>query len=468
MNAPATMAESLDSQYDVEASNNLHLGHVEPRMDIQSSMGPFHFLPGYKIVYPRVVVDALADIYAEYNETFCTLVEQNKEWETDYQYCMREKSPVPVNFGVQIDMVGLPQSLLEATSCISIREVREVLRKRIFEIENSLAMYQLLEGIFRPDGDDSFFKKEFRASLARLKRRFKKPIALLAVTDQKYEAMRQSEFGKVGTEPLTDSEVTEMSGFDRFFGPRQFQEYVSSKRGKCDYLLYARTSDPVAKLKKPELVVEHPLLGDPTMRRIIKVHAVTINIDNPLWSVSDVRRVNDTKEYMLPMGLAFGARSQLDVFTPGFAAHLSAGKPYAEYSGDRFSSAFVKYLLEQGFSRQHIESGEVKLRCKPMKGTYGCYGHVTGFLRDSDFRTEFRNNIRKRGPYVIQPEMQIPVVINQADGQAYTYIDRNFLTTDGRNYRFMGGFRSLMPLHSIEAHKGRNHGNIETVWAEIM
>lgn len=468
MNAPATMAESLDSQYYVEASSNLHLGQVEPRVDIQSSMGPFHFLPGYKIVYPRVVVDALADIYAEYNETFCALVEQNKEWETDYQYCMREKSPVPVNFGVQIDMVGLPQSLLEATSCISIREVRDMLRKRIFEIENSLAMYQLLEGIFRPGDDDSLFKKEFRASLARLVRRFKKPIALLAVTDQKYEAMRQSEFGKLGTEPLTDTEVKEMSGFDRFFGPVEFREYVSAKGGKCEYLLYARTSDPVVKLKKPDAKVDHPLLNDPGMRRVIKAYSVTINIDNPLWSVSDVRRVNDTKEYMLPMGLAFGVRSQLDVFTPGFAAHLSAGKPYAEYSEDRFTRAFIVYLQEQGFSCRQIESGDAKLRCKPMKGTYGCYGHVTGFLRDSDFRTEFRNNIRKRGPYVIQPEMQIPIVVNQTDGQSYTFIDRNFLTTDGRNYRFMGGFRSLMPLQSIEAHNGRNHGNIETVWAEIM
>lgn len=455
--------------FDVQQiCSSLRLGQIQQRNDIRSSIGPFHLLPEYKIIYPKIVVDALSHIYAEYNEAFCTLVEQNKESETDYQYCMREQSPIPVNFGVQIDMVGLPQSLLEATSYMNIREVEALLRKRIFEIENSMAMYQLLEGIFRPASGDSFFKMEFRGALARLKRRFdRKPIALLAVTDQKYEAMRQSEFGKSGDEPLTDAEVTEMSGFDRFFGPVEFRDYIAAKKGKCEYLLYARTSDPVAKLKKPELVVDHPLLNDPVMRRVIKAHSVTINIDDPSWSVGDGRRINDTKAYMLPMGLAFGARSQLDVFTPGFAVHLSARKPYAEYEGDRFSRTFVSYLQEQGFSRQQIEAGEVGLRCKPMNGTYGCYGHVSGLLAESDFRNSLRNNLRKRGPYVIQPEMQVPTLVNRTDGQEYTYIDRNFLTTDGRNYRFMGGFRSLMPVHSIETRNGRNHGNAETVWAEI-
>ncbi len=451
----------------VEIPINAELGCMVVKDDIRSSLGPFRILPRYKIVYPNIVVSALANLYDEYNNSFCHLIEKNREWDTDYQYCMRERSPVPVNFGIQIDMVGLSQNLLEVVSSLGVREIQETLRRRIFEIENSLAMYQLLERIFKPDDDDSFFKKEFRASLARLKRRFKKPIALLAVTDQKYEAMRQSEFGKASGEPLTDTEVTEMSGFDRFFGPGEFREYVSGKKGKCDYLLYARTSDPVVKLKKPELSVEHPLLADADMRRVIKAHTVTVNIDNSAWSIADERRVNDTKEYMLPMGLGFGVHSQLDVFTVWFAAHLRAQKPYTDYFGDRFSDTFVRYLQEQGFEREQILSGEVKLRCKPMRGTYGCYGHVVGLLNDGDFRNEFRNNIRKRGPYVIQPEMQIPVVINETDGQAYTYIDRNFLTTDGRNYRFMGGFRSLMPLHSVETHNGRNHGNRETVWAEI-
>ena len=75
--------------------------------------------------------------------------------------------------------------------------------------------------------------------------------------------------------------------------------------------------------------------------------------------------------------------------------------------------------------------------------------------------------MRERGPYVIQPEMATPIIVNETDGAKYTYFDRVFLSTDGQNYRLMGGFRSLMLTTSVEVRNGRNHGSKDTVWAEI-
>lgn len=428
----------------VEKASTAALGPVVTRADIRSSMGPFHVLPEYTTVYPEVVISALRELYREYNRAFTPLVEANREWESDYQYCMADDGS-PLNCAVQIDMVGLPQAFLDAVATMTLEEIREILRGRIFEIENSVAVYQLLEGFFSRDGQDSFFKGRFRSALADLKRRFGKPIALLAVTDQKYGAMKASEFGRGVEEALSDTEVEELSGFDRFFGPDEFQKYLASNGGRCDYLLYARTSDPVAKLKKPEMVVEHPLLGNLEMRRIIKANALTFNVDAPDWPTGDYRRINDTKGYMSRMGMAFPIASEWDLF----------------------SQEFVKYLLAQGVDYQAVAVGKAAIRCKPAKGTYGCYGHVSGTITDGHFRGELRRNMRRRGRYVVQLEMGTPIITNTRDGMTYTYIDRNFFGIVYGGPQFLGGFRSLMPLDSVEAKKGRNHGNVDTVTAEI-
>lgn len=445
-----------------------HLGEVTLRTDIESSIGPFRVLPEYRVQYPEAVTQALVDLYAEYNGAFDPLVKANREWDTDYQYAMTGPKGTPANYFVQIDMVGLPDNFLQQSGNYDSAEIREVLRGRIFEIENSLAMYQLLMRIFARDGQPSHFDTRFRASLDTLRQMHGKPIALLAVTDQKYQAMKESEFGKNAEEVLTDAEVMRLSGFDRFFGPEDFKRYLEENGGTCDYLLYARTSDPVAKLRKPGTPVEIPLLEDDKTRRIIKAHAVTFNVDNPAWGPSDRRKINDTKEYLPAMGMAFEAHSLEDLLSMGLVKHMTSGKPYTEYQGERrLSSDFEAYLKSQGINPASVEKGEQALRAKPMKGAYGCYGHLTDMLGDRKFRQELRQNIDRRGPYVLQPELQTPFIINETDGQAYTYIERNFLSTDGQGYRFMGGFRSLMPLTSVEAQNGRNHGSAHTVWGEI-
>ncbi len=442
----------------------MNLGPIVERQDIPSSLAPFRVLPDYKVRYPKVIVAALGDLFAEYNAAFEPLVEANREWKTDYRFAVTPDG-VPANFAVQVDMVGLTEEFLRNAAKMPQKDVRETLRGMIFEIENSLAMYSLLEGGFAWNSRESFFKARYRAVLEDIRRRTSRPIALLAVTDQKLEAMRASEFGKSEGEALTDAEVHKLSGFDRLFGPAEFRGHLE-QRGGCEYLLYVRSSDPVAKLKRPDTAVDHPLLADAAMRRVIKECSVTFNIDDPFWPVGDSRRINDTKWYMPPMGMAYSVVHEEDLWTPTFAAHLAKGKPYAEWESERLSTGFVAFLESFGSCPNEVEEGQRAVRLKPAQGTYGCYGHVSGPLPEGRVRRDLRRGLKDRGPYVAQPELQCPVVINET-GKEFVFIDRNFLGLVGDEIRFLGGFRSLMPLDSTEAKNGRNHGSHHTVWAEI-
>lgn len=456
----AALLETFDRHVKTPVTANL--GGVVERNDIQSSIESFHIMPKYRVSYPEVVVQALGRLYAEYNQAFIPALEKNREWASDYKHCMQ--SGLPVNFAVQIDMVGLPESFLQAAEHMSVEEVVEIFRRRTFEIENSLAMYQLLE-VCCSNGTDSFFKKRFRPVLSKVRKRHGKKVALLAVTQQKYDAMLHSEFGKQPGDAITDDEVRALSGFDRFFGPDSFRQYLAENGGKCGYLLYVRSSDPVSKLKDPSTEVDHPLLSDPSMRKLIKANAVTFNVDAP--TMDHGRRINDTKEYQSRIGMAFAIDCEDDLFTLEFSTHLYGGNAYADFSGPRLSKAFVAYLEEQGIDPADVESGKQALRFKPSKLAYGCYGHVTGVLTDQKVRGELRRQMRQRGAYVVQPEFPTPKITN-VDGATYAYIDRNFMAFIGGKPQFIGGFRSMMPIGCHELKKGRNHGNGSTVWAEIV
>ncbi len=444
----------------------MKVGSVMERNNVSSSLGPFYVLPDYKIQYPETVIQALGELYLEYNRVFTPLVEANREWQTDYQYAMRSGSPV--NFAVQIDMIGLPDYFLEAAVKMSEEAVHQFLRTRIFEIENSIAMYQLLENLFSNGSGCSGFKNGWRVTLDELAKKHGMPIALLAVTKEKYDAMKSSEFGKGLDEPIIDEEVRRMSGFDRLFGPEEFCEYLSKNKGECGYLLFVRSSDPVHKLRRPEIKVEHPLLGNPEWRKIIKAHSLTFNIDNPCWSTGDSRIINDTKEYMPPMGMAFPFTNERNIYSHAFAEHLlEKGYSFTDFPVcARLVPKFSKYIESFGISSDEVASGTHALRFKPMKNAYGCYGHIIGALTNRRIRQELRQNVRTRGPYLIQPELTLPTIF--INGREYTYIDRNFFSFTGRAPRFIGGFRSLMPLDSNEAQNNRNHGSKYTIWAEIL
>ncbi len=467
MTATAAMPQKPKHILDqhIAQTAEVALGAVTMREHIQSVSGPFGAILSYQVRYPKKVLRALEILYAEYNRAFTPLVEANREWESDYRFCV-SPSGAPLNRWTQIDMVGLPQQFLDEIDRFSDDEILEILRERTFEIENSLAMYQLLERIFSNAEGFSQFDYCFRSSLRDVRKQLGRPVALLAVTQEKYLDMREKEFGKRDGETLTDLEVHELSGFDRFFGPEEFAAYIHSNGGICAYALYVRSSHPIDKLRKPENEIAHPLLADADMRRIIKANSLTLNIDAP--EMEPERRINDTKEYMPRMGMGYRVNGQSDILTPEFEEHLARGKTYASYEGQRLAHTFAAYLETQGIDPQQASEGALTLRTKPMKETYGCYGHLTGELSDKRFRNQLRTNIRKRGSYVLQPEMWIPKIRNTTTDEEYYFIDRNFFYTDGERFCFMGGLRSLMPADSTEAQKGRNHGNNSTVCVEII
>lgn len=449
----------------VSGAPRRNLGPVSLKT-IKSSVGPFHVLGDYTIRYPQVVIEALGQLYREYNATFAPLVHANREWEGDYQFCFsREGSPI--NYGVQIDMMGLDEEFLQWAVGTPTGEVREKLRGMIFEIENSLAMYQLLMEVCAREGRESFFKPRYLAALDVLRQQLSRPIALLAVTQPKYDAMLASEFGGVPNETISDEQVKRLSGFDRFFGPDEFLAYLAATSGKCEYALYARTSDPVTKLKKPTTEVEHPLLGNDEIRRVIKANALTFNIDAPGMHYD--RCINDTKGYMAEMGMAFEIGQVADLFTQAAVAHMAGGKALDQFVGQALSDNFVAYLRARNVDPAAVAAGEVHLRAKPAKLTYGCYGHVRGPLSsNAHFRQELKSNLKHRGRYVVQPEMVMPRAVNSVDGTEFAYIDRNFFAIVNGEPTFLGGFRSMLPMETTEVKQGRIHGNGATHWAEVV
>jgi hypothetical protein len=402
------------------------LGSKVLRTDIRSSVGPFWTMPEYTVAYPNAVIEALGILYREYNRAFSGLADHNREHDTDYQYC----GGGDVNHMVQIDMVGLDDEFLLAAFGRSVEELVSILRGKIFEIENSLAAYQIIQNIGISGTSDSFsFKNRFRTALDGIRRKFGKPIAILAVTDEKYDGMLGYEFGHPSGSHISDSEVLESTGFDTFWGPKQFLEHLDANGGDCKYLLYVRSSDPIPKLRNPKLQVEHPLLGDANLRRIIKASTLTMNIDAPDMDFD--QRINDTKEYMPLMRMAH-----------------------------RIDSVESLQLLST--------DSDIMWRLKPMKCAYGCYGHLRGTVYDNHFLRDLRKGLGLRGAYVAQPELEIPEIVDSVSGESYRYIDRNFFSVAEGPVTFLGGIRNFMPSDSTEAREGRIHGNREMVSVEII
>lgn len=420
-----------------------NIGPVLLRTDIKSSQGPYPYAPEYITTYPTPIIDAFANLVAEYNQTYNSLIDANREWDSDYKYTVGPDGK-PINRWVQIDMVGLSPDILKNADNLTTKAATGLLRGRIFEIENNLASYQESLYIFQRNGQPSLFEREFRSSLDAVRASSGKPIALLATTKQKYGAMKQEEFGKDNDKMITDTEVMSLSGFDRFFSPDEFEEYVKENNGDCGYLLYVRSSDPIGKLRNPNMIVDNPLLSNDNLRRIIKANALTFNVDNPEWPDNNPKAITDTKMYLPPMGMAFPIDDVADLDSP----------------------EFVDFLKLQGIDPNYIESNRVCIRAKPLLRSYGCYGQERGALKNATFRRNLRKNLSQRGQYIIQPEMEIPTIRTNS-GSEYGYMDRIYMYTDGNNYRFMGGCRYLMPVESDEFKSGRIHGNKKTILSEL-
>jgi len=442
---------------------HLSLGSLST-VQVSSSIEAIQTAPHYITQYPESVIHALSELYREYNQSFKDIVSKNKEGNADYQYTFPE-GDVPKNYFVQIDMQGLSSAFLQQAETASPAEVKEAIRGSIFEIENSIAAYQVLENVFAVDGN-SLFRMKFRRGLDDLRREFQKPIALLAVTEEKYQGMKSFEFGKAPHEPITPEEVSALSGFDALLGPEQLRAHLKENNGEYQYLLYVRASEPISRLKNPKEREPVSLLTDPALRALIKANSITLNVDAPDMAAD--KRINDTKAYLSPMRMAFQVRTMGDLFSEEALSRQERGKPIQELGIAALAPLFREYLEGRGISPEEAINGATRLRAKPLQGTYGCYGHTRGTLYDREFRRELRIGLRDRGDYVVQPELTTPIIHDTGSGTEYTYIDRNFFSFTGDAPVFLGGVRTLISTASQEAKKGRIHGNSSAIYAQIF
>jgi hypothetical protein len=414
---------------------------------IKSSLSPFKVAKDYIVEYPESVKVALGEIVEEYNKVFDQIVPLNMEWPEDYQFA-RLSNGCFFNFAVQIDMQGLDDEFLEWSKNASIEEVKESLRRKICEIENSIAMYQMLSFIFSDSGEDHF-ASGWRKALNEFREKTGKSVVLLAVTQEKYEGMLASEFGGY----IEDKkEIYKLSGFDDFWGP---EEFLKNKERE-DVIYFVRSSQPVSWQRNPRIKVDHPILMFPQLRRIIKAKSITFNIDDPAWyenlnGLHYAKIINDTKEYLIKMRLCFPVNYYEDLV----------------YDNSKLTKNFERFLLECNVNPEEVIKGERLIRVKPLKLFYGGYGHLRGKILDKEFRQKLKRESNLRGPYICQLEIEMPK-IKDANGGDHAYIDRIFYAYLNENPVFIGGFRNLMPTNSVEFKKGRIHGNSEAVWAKII
>ncbi|MEM1312185.1 MAG: hypothetical protein AAGF07_01840 [Patescibacteria group bacterium] len=322
---PNSLPEKIPS-LTFEKQNSVDMGE-ETRVSFEGSMEPsrtdletgeqerigYPVFLEYKTEYPTVVTEVLKEIYAEYRKSFIPLIEKNKEWDTDYQYCI-DKDGTPIIYGVQMDMQPLLEGFLEKCSNNDLTkdQIKQIIKNSIFEIEGSMAMTPLLEVLFRENGEETQFKFAIRSMIESVRNVHKRPVIMLAVTKEKKEAILASEFGIENEDPQPEK-IRIDSGYDNVWGPEEFENFVNNNGEKDVPLFYVRSSDPVAKLKNPELKVE-TLLDNDEYRKIIKAHALTLNINNPK-NVNENSKINDTKEYMEKTNLGYIARSVKDIYS---------------------------------------------------------------------------------------------------------------------------------------------------------
>lgn len=431
------------------------------------------------IVYPREVVEALRIILNEYTESFDQVV-RLRQGSGVYQPANFDGQYN--NFGYQIDMIGLSLEEMEKFQRLDPQEIAKILRGRIFEIENSLAMYNLMSGIFSVSEDyshKSFFGTNLDSAISAWEEFYGKPLVLGTVTEGKFSAMLLSEFGLENPSSLTSQLVRERSGFSGFVGPEELKRLIES--GKINnVLLYMRTSYPTSFLKKPDKRVEIPLLEDESLIKALRERAITFNVDDNkevmgiFENMPNIRFIydpnlgilfefngetyspsilNDTKEPLIRMGLVYPLTSPDELLTQ------------EEYIDDRGKKR-IRVILNQEITNN---LGTTQLRAKPAWLHYGGYGHVGGdFSKDDELRHELRRQMKKRGMYVLQPELS-PYQFNH-NNILYSAIHRVFFAYDPqkREYRFVGGLFNALPINSVEAQKGRIHGNGQAVWGQII
>lgn len=418
---------------ELAAQEAVDVGPLEMVSSIPSTIEGFNVLPEYEISLPESVTSALGTLATRYNQAFSDKVMLGHvEEDSDYQHTKNPDGPYSSTF-YQIDMAGLPSSFLDrcVDGTFTPEQIEQIVASRVFEYEDSMAMYNLMRGILPEHG----FAKGFDEALDALKDHTDMDEVVVAAVDgDKYRALLATELGP----DHANIDVKQVSGFDRYVGPDEIDELGSHT------LVYARTSPPPKAQAKPELynISNVPHLADRDKRSHLRSMSMTLNIDGPHDPNNPRRRANDTKA-ALPTVHPF--------------SHIVDRDSLAQFKDEAIS-------IQKKFG---LEGGD-RLRYKPVEA-YGAYRQGNGTV-DSLFDKGSRlyNQVNKHGAYMLQPE--IPGAKIETGYGNFGFIDRVFVARNPETNQFevFGGFRNLLPQDNREARKNNYHGNGDAVWAPIV
>ena len=403
--------------------------------------------PESVVKFPKRLLDAFSRFLVRYNRAFQLLAETNKEHESDYQYCFANGNFI--NRFVQVDFRTPTQSFLSRVDLLSDEELDEWVESNVFEAENNLARLPLLVGMFRRDQPESYFGKRYGLALDNIRNKFGMPIALVAVTEEKYVNILREEFGIQDATPetrLSHDFVRAISGYDMVIGPKEAEELIRSGEMN-NILVYGRTSPPLSALRNTELLkdLHVPLLDNPENRRILRAQSLTPNFDP--YTADPNAILNDTKAYQEALGIAFPVRT-LD---------------------DLSLTHTMEYLHRRRIEPEHYSMHE--LRLKPNL-RYGGYDHIRevpiGFPLPAELAREIEEAL-KYGTHYAQVEVYPTRVRNRRNGELYRTIERGFFAIDGdkpEDVHFLGSFGDMLLEDSVEAQKNTIHGQNDARWRE--
>jgi len=420
----------LSRQLNQEVQNpiEVNFGRTNVHHEIPSNLSPFLTKPSQVIQMPTVITEALLEITAEYNRVFSGLVKENLETDKAYQYAYNPETQEYINYGFQIDMRAIPESFFEILKNEEFETIKEVLKRCVFEWEDSFAMLNLLRLQFAENGE-SVFSSNFDRIFDIIRFTHGKPIALLPSTHEKYQAILESELGVKDRSEISDSQIRRLLGYDTIFSPLEYQKMCETGRSN-EYLLYVRSSIPTANLRNPNLERPMTILDDPLLRTSILENSITLNIG----------ALNDTKRGMLGMGL--GLRVDLDSFS---------------------DSERITHLMREMCESYGLDTELMRGRFKPLDEAFGCYGHETTKIPcTGKHKQKVKKHLKQMGEYIIQPEM--PTTQFYMDGEIYNANHRNFVgyNLETQKYEPIDGTMFIQP-HNEKARVQVVNGSRESI-----
>ena len=410
------MHKQLLKQLNNSVANpiEMDLGPTHTNHEIPSKLGPFMARHKHCVEMPVNVTNALLEITSEYNCAFSKIVEQNLEIPEAYQYALDKVTGEYINLVFQIDMRALPQEFLISLNNYDVPVIKEVLKRSVFEFEDSLAMLNLLRMQFETNGV-SQFRDGLDRTFDSLRKTYCKGIALLATTQEKLDSILSCELGVDHLSDVNDETVKQLLGYDKLIGPDEYLSMLANNSAE-DYLLYVRSSSPVANLRDPRLEVPFTILDDQAIRHEILRNCITLNLG----------ALNDTKVAMLNMGIG------------------------VEISSENLAEVLHDQKINQLCSEFGLNSENPRLRLKPRDGVFGCYGHHTMNLSDLESgkrKKKLVKDLKQRGEYIVQPEL--PSTQFSSDGETLNAIHRNFVGYNMQNHQYeaIEGVLAMMPVN---------------------